>query len=199
MSIEPGLYSIDTLQGGFERAIKATLDTVLINSLFYLVNNVSTCYVTFFGNQALNKVEINITTTVSNTINLDFTMNNSMAGLLGFDNTFYQITPNTTITLIGLNTPVFNSFNYYLIHSDIVANGIRINSTYQNIIAKIKVTCSPNQQNLYDPMNPTINLTPELAGDVRNQFRFTLLDSNLNYVNTKGELWSATIRLTYFT
>ena len=199
VSIEPGLYSIDTLQGGFERAIKATLDTVLINSLFYLVNNVSTCYITFVGNQALNKVEINITTTVSNTINLDFTINNSMAGLLGFDNTFYQITPNTTITLIGLNTPVFNSFNYYLIQSDIVANGIRINSTYQNIIAKIKVTCSPNQQNLYDPMNPTINLTPELAGDVRNQFRFTLLDSNLNYVNTKGELWSATIRLTYFT
>ena len=199
VSIEPGLYSIDTLQSGFERAIRATLDTVLINSLFYVVNNVSTCYITFVGNAALNKVEINITTTVSNTINLDFTMNNSMAGLLGFDNTFYQITPNTTITLIGLNTPVFNSFNYYLIQSDIVANGIRINSTYQNIIAKIKVTCSPNQQNLYDPMNPTINLTPELAGDVRNQFRFTLLDSNLNYVNTKGELWSATIRLTYFT
>ena len=152
VSIEPGLYSIDTLQSGFERAIRATLDTVLINSLFYVVNNVSTCYITFVGNAALNKVEINITTTVSNTINLDFTMNNSMAGLLGFDNTFYQITPNTTITLIGLNTPVFNSFNYYLIQSDIVANGIRINSTYQNIIAKIKVTCSPNQQNLYDPI-----------------------------------------------
>ena len=199
VSIEPGLYSIDTLQGGFERAIKATLDTVLINSLFYLVNNVSTCYITFVGNQALNKVEINITTTVSNTINLDFTMNNSMAGLLGFDNTFYQITPNTTITLIGLNTPVFNSFNYYLIQSNMVSNGIRINATYQNIIAKIKVTCSPNQQNIYDPVNPVVNLTPELAGDVRKQFRFTLLDSNLNFVDTKGELWSATLRLTYFT
>ena len=199
VSIEPGLYSIDTLQGGFERAIKATLDTVLINSLFYLVNNVSTCYITFVGNQALNKVEINITTTVSNTINLDFTINNSMAGLLGFDNTFYQITPNTTITLIGLNTPVFNSFNYYLIQSNMVSNGIRINATYQNIIAKIKVTCSPNQQNIYDPVNPVVNLTPELAGDVRKQFRFTLLDSNLNFVDTKGELWSATLRLTYFT
>ena len=80
-----------------------------------------------------------------------------------------------------------------------VSNGIRINSTYQNIIAKIKVTCSPNQQNIYDPMNPTVNLTPELAGDVRNQFTFTLLDSNLNYVDTKNELWSATIRLTYYT
>ena len=199
VSIEPGLYSIDTLQGGFERAIKATLDTVLINSLFYLVNNVSTCYITFVGNQALNKVEINITTTVSNTINLDFTMNNSMAGLLGFDNTFYQITPNTTITLIGPKTPVFNSFNYYLIQSNMVSNGIRINATYQNIIAKIKVTCSPNQQNIYDPVNPVVNLTPELAGDVRKQFTFTLLDSNLNYVDTKGELWSATLRLTYFT
>ena len=201
VSIEPGLYSIDTLQSGFERAIRATLDTVLINSLFYVVNNVSTCYISFVGNQALNKVEI-VITTVSNTIQIDFsiaTVPFSIAKLLGFAYTLNIINPNSVITLIGPNTPIFNSFNYYLIQSDIVANGIRINSTYQNIIAKIKVTCSPNQQNLYDPMNPTINLTPELAGDVRNQFRFTLLDSNLNYVNTKGELWSATIRLTYFT
>lgn len=198
VSIEPGLYSIDTLQTGFERAIKATLDTAFINSLFYLVNNVSTCYIEFVGNQALNKVEINITT-VSNTIQLDFTVDNSMASLIGFDYIFYQITPNTITTLIGPNTPVFNSFNYYLIQSNMVSNGIRINSTYQNIIAKIKVTCSPNQQNIYDPVNPVVNLTPELAGDVRKQFTFTLLDSNLNYVDTKNELWSATIRLTYYT
>jgi hypothetical protein len=201
ISIEPGLYSIDTLQSGFERAIRATLDTAFINSLFYLVNSVSTCYITFVGNAALNKVEINITTT-SNTIQIDFSISTvpfSIAKLLGFAYTLNIINPNSVITLIGPNTPIFNSFNYYLIQSDIVSNGIRINSTYQNIIAKIKVTCSPNQQNLYDPMNPTVNLTPELAGDVRNQFRFTLLDSNLQYVNTKGELWSATIRLTYHT
>jgi len=201
LSVEPGLYSIDTLQNGFERAIRATSDTAFINSLFYLVNNVPTCYITFVGNQALNKVEMNITT-VSNTIQIDFriaTVPNSMAKLIGFDYALYTINPNTTTTLIGPNTPIFNSFNYYLIQSNMVSNGIRINSTYQNIIAKIKVTCSPNQQNIYDPMNPTVNLTPELAGDVRNQFTFTLLDSNLNYVDTKNELWSATIRLTYYT
>ena len=201
LSIEPGLYSIDTLQSGFERAIRATLDTTFINSLLYLVNNVSSCYINFVGNQALNKVEINITTTVSNTIQIDFrtaTATNSMAELLGFDRVLYQINPNTTTTLIGPNTPVFNSFNYYLIQSNMVSNGIRINATYQNIIAKVKVTCSPNQQNIYDPVNPVVNLTPELAGDVRKQFTFTLLDSNLNYVDTKNEFWSATIRLSYF-
>ena len=200
LSIEPGLYSIDTLQSGFERAIRATLDTTFINSLLYLVNNVPTCYINFVGNQALNKVEMNITT-VSNTIQIDFrtaTATNSMAELLGFDRVLYQINPNTTTTLIGPNTPVFNSFNYYLIQSNMVSNGIRINATYQNIIAKIKVTCSPNQQNIYDPMNPVVNITPELAGDVRNQFTFTLLDSNLSYVDTKSEFWSATIKLSYF-
>ena len=201
LSIEPGLYSIDTLQSGFERAIRATADTPFISSLFYLVNNVSTCYINFVGNQALNKVEMNITTTASNTIQLDLrttTTLNSMAELLGFDKVLYQINSNTTTTLIGPITPTFNSFNYYLIHSNMVSNGLRINATYQNVIAKIRVTCSPNQQNIYDPMNPTVNLTPELAGDVRNQFTFTLLDSNLNYVDTKNEYWSATVRLTYF-
>jgi hypothetical protein len=202
LSIEAGLYSIDTLQSGFERAIRATSDTPFINSLLYSVNNVSSCYINFVGNQALNKVEINITTTASNTIRLDFgttTTLNSMAELLGFDKVLYQVNPSTTTTLIGPITPTFNSFNYYLIQSNMVSNGLRINATYQNIIAKIRVTCSPNQQNIYDPMNPTVNLTPELAGDVRNQFTFTLLDSNLNYVDTKNEFWSATVRLTYFT
>jgi hypothetical protein len=122
-----------------------------------------------------------------------------MAELLGFDKVLYQVNPSTTTTLIGPITPTFNSFNYYLIQSNMVSNGLRINATYQNIIAKIRVTCSPNQQNIYDPMNPTVKLTPELAGDVRNQFTFTLLDSNLNYVDTKNEFWSATVRLTYFT
>jgi hypothetical protein len=80
-----------------------------------------------------------------------------------------------------------------------VSNGIRINSTYQSIIAKIKITCEPNQQNIYDPMNPTVVVCPELINDTRKLFNFSLLDSNLNFVDTKSEYWSATLRITYFT
>ena len=199
LSITPGLYSIDTFQNALIQAIRATADNTFINSLILVSGSSTTCYLNFVANQALNRVDMIISPLSGNTITVDFRQSNApntISSILGFIGV-YQSTSSVVIT--GENVPKFNALNYYLIQSNIVSNGIRINSKYENIIAKIKITCEPNQQNIYDPMNPTVVLSPELINDTRKQFTFSLLDSNLNFVDTKSELWSATLRLTYFT
>ena len=101
-----------------------------------------------------------ISPSVGNTITVYFRQSNAPATIsliLGFIGVY---TGATDVVITGENIPKFNSLNYYLIQSNIVSNGIRINSKYQSIIAKIKITCEPNQQNIYDPMNSTIVLSP---------------------------------------
>jgi hypothetical protein len=124
---------------------------------------------------------------------------NTIAEFLGYNEALYASQTGVITTITGEYIPKFNSLNYYLIQSSLVNKGIRINSTYNNIIAKIKITAATNHQNIYEPTKPTTIHTSELIGDTRNQFTFSLLDSNLNFVDTKSELWSATLRLTYYT
>lgn len=199
LNIPPGLYSIDTLQSALIQTIRDTVDSTFINSLLNTVGTSTTCNITFTPNYALNKTIMTLTPAAGNTITVDYraiNAPNTISPIVGFTSVYSSTGPTVTI-VTSENVPAFNQYNYYLIQSNIVNRGLRVNSNYLNIIAKIKIQSSPNTQNVYDPKTPSVIVTPELINDTRKEFQFSLLESNLNLVNTKGEYWSATLRITY--
>ena len=145
------------------------------------------------GNEALNKMTFKIN---ADAVNKGFSMiwtQSSIADILGF-------TTNSTVntsTDIAENIPKFNAVNYFLLQSDIVHNGISTNGQHNNIIAKILIDVSPNSQILYRPSTPNHIQSPELAGTSRRDFRFNLLDDQMNPLDTRGEFWSAHLRISW--
>jgi len=193
VNIPSGLYSIDDIQGVFER--EALLQYANNANIMDLVTNHR---IKIAAESAQSKVIITFAFTGTNTYDLqmDFTVQNSIGGLLGFNNI---ITNTTTVHyFISPNVPKFNSFNYYLIQSDMCGGqGIRLNNSYNGIISKILVQAKPNSQLLYQPLYPTVIDTNNLIKDNRKQYSFSLLDDNLNRVNTNGEDWSLQLRINY--
>ena len=190
--ITPGLYSADTIWAGILRAIKR--DTTAPSVPFTIV-----------GDEAVGKMVVKVNDGTSVIVSIDFTSPNSIGTVLGFTAVVY---PNATINpefpatvgpyIIGTEEPKFNSFNYYLVQSDIVGNGIRIGSSFNTIIAKIMVSANPNRQLLYEPTNPTLVNASNLAGDGRRMYSFSLLDDSLKPVDTRGEYYSMQLRVSYF-
>ena len=136
---------------------------------------------------------------------VNFGITNSIGPVLGFtaevasSSAVNPLNPNNSGPyIIGAEEPKFNSFNYYLVQSDIVGNGIRIGSSFNTIIAKIMVDANPNKQLLYEPTNPTLVNASNLAGDGRRMYMFSLLDDSLRPVETRGEFYSLQLRVSYF-
>lgn len=93
--------------------------------------------------------------------------------------------------------PMFNTLNYWLIQSDIVGQGIPVNGQYDSVIAKITSDVESNLQVLYEPINPSQVPAINLTGSAKSSYRFSLLSDSFKHVNTRGEFWSAQIRISY--
>jgi len=191
--ITPGLYSADTIWTGIQNAIQnagITLTTVPF---------------TIIGDEAVGKMVVKHNSGTNAISVIDFTIPNSMGPVLGFidevasSSAVNPLNPTDTGPyIIGAKEPKFNSFNYYLVQSDIVGNGIRIGSSFNTIIAKIMVDANPNKQLLYEPTNPTLVNASNLAGDGRRMYNFSLLDDSLKQVDTRGEYYSLQLRVSYY-
>jgi hypothetical protein len=89
----------------------------------------------------------------------------------------------------------FNLVNKFLIHSDLVQRGIRLNGGFSQIITDVPIEVPPGSQITYSPPIPASSPANELAGAPRNILRFWLTDNTNNYVNTNGEFWSARLSI----
>ena len=163
--------------------------------------------VTFSSDDAQGKVVMTVKDTGKY---VNFSIPNSIHKLLGFDASRYpKPTPNnqnpvTTTTgqsFTGETQAGFSNVAYFLLQSSLIGKGILTNGNYNQIIAKILIPkgTGVGSQILYEPQNPTLIDASALKGDTgKRSYRFALLDSNGNQVDTLGEYWSLQVRVSYY-
>ena len=128
---------------------------------------------------------------------IDFTVANSVRGILGFNPRVI------TSTITGFNafsesTATFNRVNSYLIRSNLVSQGIPVNSIGNGIITQVPINVSPGSQINYQPMHPIPVDATELVGMGKNVFTFSLCDQNLRPTPTAGEKWDFVLVINYY-
>lgn len=132
---------------------------------------------------------------------IDFTQPDTFREILGYASALitpaggYTAPKNVDATLVAN----FNTLNSYLIHSDIVANGIRFNNTYVQAITEVLIDVSPYEQINSTPFNPARSQANELRGIHRNNITFWLTDQDNRRINTNGEYWSLRMVIRYDT
>ncbi len=91
----------------------------------------------------------------------------------------------------------FNTVNSYLIHSDIVSQGLNYNGQYTGILGQVLITASPGNQIQSAPFNPPRIPADNLKGSRRTSFRFYLTDESNNPVDTLGEFFTCRVAITW--
>jgi hypothetical protein len=191
--IPQGLYSINDIQTIIYREAERLYPTDV--GVLDLVTNDR---IKIAPDNASGKVLITFAVAGGNTFDLacDFTSPDNLGGLLGFTT---DIIATTTEYYFYSNTvPEFNSFNYYLIQSDITDLGMLINGQYNQILTKVLISAKPQTQLIYSPNVPNIIDANSLVNNSRRNYRFSLLSDSLKPINTNGEYWSAQLRISFY-
>ena len=179
--IPQGLYDLSGLEAAVEREIVAAGEP---SGLFNFIADDATQKVVLRLNQAATQV--------------DFTQPDTFRGLLGFNSQLVPPAPTVGVyTQLGDNVAAFNQIDFFLIHSDLVSRGIRINNNYYQTIAQVLINVPPGSQIVSTPFNPPRSQAPELIGAKRSRIQFWLTDQSNNPVNTNEEDWSARITIRY--
>ena len=127
---------------------------------------------------------------------VDFTVANSVREILGF--TARVVTANiAAYNEYSDGAANFNRVNSYLIRSNIVSQGIPINSIGANIIAQVPINVGPGSQINFQPQHPIPVDCSELIGYGKNVFQFSLCDQNLRATPTASEKWNLVMVINY--
>lgn len=176
-----GLYDLSCLQSATEREVVAAgAPAGLFN---------------FIPDQATQKVVLQINQAGTQ---IDFTPADTFRDILGFDSQLVPVAPSVGFfAQVADNTAAFNTIDFFLIHSDIVPRGIRLNNTYSQTIAQVLIDTPPGSQIVSRPFNPPPSPAWDLIGAIRKRVKFWLTDNNNNLVNTNNENWSARLLIKY--
>lgn len=180
--IPQGLYDLSALQQSTESAVVAATGPA---GMF-----------TFIADTATQKVIIRINQIG---VSIDFTGSTTFRDILGFNSQVLGPTLLAQEDFPADNVAAFNQIDYFLIHSDIVTRGIRVNNVYDSVIAQILINTGPGSQIVSTPFNPPKSPAPELIGASRNRLRIWLTDQNGIAVNTNTENYSARIIIEFET
>lgn len=152
--------------------------------------------ITITGDNATQKSIIQINVLAPATISIDFTIAQSIRDILGFDS---QVIPAQSgiISIFSENVANFNTIDYFLIHTDLVSRGLRINDSYSSTIAQVLIDVQPGSQIVSKPFNPPPIPANELIGSRHSKATFWLTDQADNEVNTNGEIWSSRFVIYY--
>lgn len=150
--------------------------------------------IVFAGDDSTQKVTITRNATL---ITIDFTQADTMRDLLGFDNQTIASNPTQPVVTFGDNVAAFNTVNSFLIHSDLCDNGMRLNSTYSQIVANVLIDVPPGSQIVYEPQKPPILSASYLKGTKKDRLRFWLTNEANQAVNTASEYWTVRMRISY--
>lgn len=128
---------------------------------------------------------------------VDFTQPDTPRIILGFDSQVIGPTLVAPTVVLADNIAEFNQVNYFLIHSDLVSQGIRFNNQYNQTIAQVLIDVPPGSQIVSNPRNPAKSNASELVGSSRKSVRMWLTDDSQRQINTNGEYWTARIVIKY--
>ena len=182
ITIPTGLYSMDDLNNVINR--------LLVNA------GAPDSLITIIFDNSTQKSVIQINVTSPETISIDFTINNNIASLLGFNEAVIAATSGP-ISIYGDNVANLNTTNYYLIHSSLAENGIRINNKLNQTICKVPITVSPGQLIEFEAGNLIPISCQNLKNRSVNSCRFWLTNDADIKVDTLGEYWSVTLVISY--
>lgn len=183
MTLTDGLYDLDLLNQ--EIATDLTNEAGIPSDLFELVANSATQKCSIHFNYADTQI--------------DFTQADTCREILGFDSV--SVPSGTTTTgesyYEATNIAAFNSINYFLIKSDIISQGLRVNTFRGNIIDRVMINVSPGSQIVQRKENPERIECSDLIGTSIRDFYVKVLDQNGDDVTLLGEDFSVLLVFHY--
>lgn len=143
-----------------------------------------------------NSTQKSILTFLISGDSINFTIANTVREVLGFDSQVLTA-PSANYSFYSDNTAAFNRNNSYVIASNLVSQGIPVNSQSQGIIATVPIAIVPGSQVNYSPQNVVWFDAGELIGNSKINMRFMLKNQNLEATPTSGDTWSFVLVIRY--
>lgn len=182
VTLADGLYDLS--------ALAHSINVGLVNQ--GLASNI----ITFTPDLATQKVIINYS--VSG-IRIDFTQPNTIRSIIGFANAVVPVAYTTgVISIYGANEATFNQIDYFLIHTDLVNGGIRVNGRQTNVVARVLVNSTVGSQILYQPHEAVRVPAQSLAGRKISNIRSWVTDQSNNSLDFGGESWSYSLLIRFY-
>jgi len=188
VDVPTGLYDVNSLPSKIQTRLSVISGGLIPNDLFQFLPDI-----------AENKVVIQFN---YYNINIDFTIENSIRELLGFNSrVILGYTNPPGLDPIPFyeeadNTAKFNNTDYYLIKcSNLLTRGLERNSQFLGIMARIDVDVPVNSKINYDPRQVPVIPAPELRGIDLSSMTFQLTNQNDELVDTRGERWSVVFEI----
>ena len=128
---------------------------------------------------------------------LNFSGGDTCKDILGFEDIEYDFSTTAGEPAFGQDIARFNTLNSYLIHTDLVSQGIPVNSIGASIISQVPISSRPGSQIVYQPQNPARTDLTNLIGLPRNSFRIWITDQNNEYLDTNGEDFTVVVIIRY--
>jgi hypothetical protein len=194
LTIPDGLYSLDQLE-----------QTIIDLGTNAGIVNTPNPFIQLTGNEATQKVQLTFgynSTGVPATATKVVFGPNSPYVILGWnlgDEEEAPLAPTDPLTIQfpAPNVAGFNTVNEVLLKSDLVPQGIPINNKFSGVLTPIQIDVPPGSQQVYQPFRPLYCSGESLKNSNRTNIRFFLTDEEGNPLDTAGEYFTATIRLSY--
>lgn len=180
--IPDGLYDLPSLSQAISNGIQAQTTGNPID------------LVTLQADYATSKVYMEF----GGTVNVTFdTAQNTINSVIGFNDQVINGLANEIVQ--GENVANFNIIEYFLIKSDLVDRGLRLNNTYSQIIEKVSINVQPGSLIVQKDNNPIALNCQNLIGQSVNRIRFWLTDQSGILVDTVNEDWTLRLLISYET
>ena len=181
ITIEEGLYSLESLSSYLSRVfVNRGQDSTLVK---------------FLGNNTTQRSILILKAFV----NVDFTGENSVGGILGFDAVkvpFFGQIDMDGYSHEGDSVATFNETNSFAVKSDLVSTGVPVNNTGLNLLAVIPITSKVGYQNHYTPNHPIKVDARELRGKSRGNFYIQIANEK-GHALPQNEPWSILVVFKY--
>lgn len=187
LTIPDGLYGSDTLNATIQREISK--QPVPGGS-----GNFAGSSIVIYENPATQRVVIGLASGLQ-LITSDLPGKQNVAPTLGF--TIDVISTYTGESFEGDEVAKLNRINAYLLHTDLVQDGISINSQYDSILTEVQLNVDPGSLLSYRPFIPYSVSGKHLKYGTKDLLTFYLTDEKNRPVNTFGENYSFTIVIKY--
>lgn len=188
LTIPKGLYNPVSLN--------TTVEQLLCNTLIPETATRFPCKTMIItADNATQKVMIHLTLNI--TILTDPALENNIAYTLGFDGPDVGPAVYSGQVFTAPSIARFNKINSYLLHSDIVKNGIQVNNTQANILTEIQLDVTPGKLITYRPFMPYKLDGAHLKYGSRDLLTFWLTNELNQYIDMNDENYSFAITITY--
>ena len=195
-TVSDGLYDVDTLYDSlaviFDN-MQGTRPQAPFKDIF-----------DFQGNESTNRLSIVFKYSAAYVYHIDWYMS-TMREILGFNinSPSEPVIPpnashNTSIT--APDASIFNAYNSFVIHTDLVNTGIQLNNNFSQIICQLPITSNPGELETYKSSEPNIfSLCNELIGlrSAKYNVSFWLTSETNVPLDTRGEYYDLVLQISW--